>query len=240
MCGVCRDVRRRQTSRTRRIPPVSREWPESVSDKMKLVFVAASDQVPEPGHNLAPDHRRGRRGSITPATAKASIRSVIWPAPQDCSRPTRLIGIANFICLTEVRVRSSRQGAGSTLAARSLPWPISKRMRDGRRRARKLSCSPPLRSRLCDVSRCPVRHRAAHQWQTCRGAQSRSPGTQQAASRGASDLYARAMALRPRHASLPARRAVGRGVSASPQQQDGCSATGTAERNAPSDSRLIG
>ena len=74
--------------------------------------------------------------SITPTTAKASIHSAIWPATQDCSRPTHLTGIANSTCLTEVQVRSLRQGAGFMLGARSLPWPISRRTRDGMRPAR--------------------------------------------------------------------------------------------------------
>ena len=63
----------------------------------------------------------------TPATAKASIRKVIWSDTLDCSRPMPLMGIANSISLAEVQVRSWRQGAGFMLGARSSPWLILRR-----------------------------------------------------------------------------------------------------------------
>src|SRR5579863_3888902 len=124
--------------------PRCRSWP-----KARPIPADAGSMSEMTCHSA--ERRRRPRCSITPATAKASIRSAIWPTIPDCSRPTRLTDIANFMSLTEVRVRSSKQGVGSTPGGRSLPWRISRRTRDDRRRARRLSCSLPLQLRWCDA-----------------------------------------------------------------------------------------
>ena len=95
---------------------------------------------------------RPPRSSITRATAGASIRRPIWRATQASSKRTPMTVTTSCIWRTAGRVRSGKRRVGCMRAARSSPWPISRRTHAATPRERRRSRFRRSPSRWCAAS----------------------------------------------------------------------------------------